>query len=874
MILWWNKRRQPILSGLAVLGLLLLQAQLLAPFGQQTQTQPPAQPAVAASYSHLPLAFEPNQGQAGDGVDFLVHHGQAVTAFSGTSSTTSVGGKQVTMALDGANKSSFAGQDELPSKTNYFVGNDQSQWHNDIPNFQKLLAKNVYPGIDLSYYGTNSQLEHDFIVNPGADYHQIAFRISGQDSLAQDHDGNLVLKAGDETLQLNTPTTYQLGDHDKHTIPSQFKLDGNTVTVAVTGEYDHTKPLVIDPTLVYSTYLGGSGFDSGQGIVIDANGDAYVVGAAGSTNFPTASAYQTTNAGGGNDAFVTKFDPSGSAVIYSTYLGGSGNDAANKVVLDLFGDAFVAGVTTSTDFPTWFGFQGTYGGGGEDVFVTKLDAGGSTLQYSTYLGGSATDGDGLSPDIAIDGFGNAYVAGSTHSADFPTASPYQASLSGLTDAFVAKVSADGTTLAYGTYLGGSGQEAGARIALDAYGSIYLAGNTASTDFPTASPYQAANAGGATDAFLAKLTATGSSLSYATYFGGSDYESIGGLALDSTGSAYLTGYTASTNLPTASAFQASFGGTGGAYGDAFVTKFNSSGSAISYSTYLGGSDDDAGLAIAVNAAGNAYVTGLTGSTNFPTSSPYQSAKAGGISDGFVTKLSTAGTTLSYSTYLGGSSQDQPMAIALSLSGEAFITGFTNSTNFPTLTPFQAANAGSTDAFVAELTDSTVNVSGQVQPILTFTLSTSTCDLGQFSPTQTKSCTHTMSAGSNAANGYTISYIPTTTLTNGSFTIDAMASQAASILGTEQFGLNLKANTAAGSNTASDFGADPSGGSGTAATGYNTANQFKFATGGATIAQTTGTSAVTTYTVSFIANMSSTTEPGTYATPITYDIVASY
>ncbi len=871
-----NRTRQRLAGSLAVL--LLLFAYSLQPRSASDTQEKPARSDVSAKYAALPLAFEPNQGQVGDGVDFLVHHGQAVTAFSGTSSTTSVGGKRVTMSLDGASASSFAGQDELPSKTNYFLGNDQAQWHSDIPNFQKLLAKNVYPGIDLAYYGTNSTLEHDFIVSPNADYHQIAFNFSGQDKLTQDEEGNLVLNAGDDELRLNAPNTYQLGDHEKHTIPSKFELSGNTVTMAITGDYDHAKPLVIDPVLVYSTYLGGSGDDTAYGIAVDASGFAYVSGSTASADFPTTAPFQGSN-GGTTDIFVSKLDQTGSSLTYSTYIGGSGTDSpANPggLAVDSAGNAYLTGYTQSSNYPVASPVQGSLSGT-SDAVITKLNASGSSLTYSTYLGGSSSE---FGRSIAVDASGNAYVAGETLSSNFPTASPYQASHGGGSiDAFVAKLNAAGSSLTYSTYLGGSGTDSAYSLAVDTSGNAFVTGVTTSSNFPTASPYQASNAGGQ-DAFLTKLNAAGSSLTYSTYLGGSGSETGRAITVDTAGSPYITGFTSSTNFPVATPLE---GSLNGGVLDAFLTKFAPAGTGLTYSTYLGGNGVDTGNGVAVDSGGNAYVAGSTGSTDLITASPYQASNGGGT-DGFVMKIDGSGLSFLYSSYLGGTGTDSVNWIAAGLNGNLYTAGSTNSADFPTASPLQGATNGGTDSFVAQLSENTVTVTGvaptgTIDPTLSFSVSSPNCYLGVFSPSSTSFCTHTMDASTNSPSGYVISYRYTTGLLGPLGEIDSLATPTASTTGTEQFGMNLAANTAAVSHTSTDFGANPSGGTGAAYSDYGTSNLFTFKPDNlpavsTPLAYTPAASATTTYTASFMANVAPQTPNGYYAVGMIYIITASF
>ncbi len=836
---------------------------------------PPARPATAErpadALATVGVAFEPNQGQADPSIEFVAHHGDAVTLFSGTDATTSLGGTRVTMSLNGAAAASFTGEDALASTTNYFVGNDPSAWRSGIPNFGRLLAHNVYPGIDLAYYGTGSALEHDFIVNPGADYHQISVSFTGQDSIAQDADGNLLLKTGGNELRLNAPRAYQRGDHEQRTVASRFDLAGSTATIAVTGAYDHAKPLVVDPTLVYSTYLGGSALEMGRKVVTDSSGNAYVAGGTASADLPTVAPYQGTYGGDGTDygdgtydAFVAKINPGGTSFAYATYLGGSETDTALGIAIDSAGNAYVAGDTQSVDFPTVSPYQATHASGpGNDTFIAKLNAAGSSLTYATYLGAT---GDDKVRMVALDGSNNIYVTGYTSSTDFPTVNAWQSSSGGFYDGYLYELNAAGTALVYATYFGGSAGDTGYDLTVSSAGSAYVIGATSSTDLPTSNPYQATYGGGFSDALVAKFN-PGGSANFVTYLGGSLDDYGRGIDIDSGGSIYLAGITKSSDFPTQSAFQPI---PGGDY-DAFATKMDTDGTGLIYSTYLGGSGDDEGIGIAVNGAGEAYVVGYTSSTNLPLVLPYQTTLSGG-SDILAFKLNAAGNAM-YTTYLGGSGVDYALGIDMGPNGHPYLTGYTDSTDLPT-TGLQQTLGGAGDAFVIQLSDDSFTVTGVTEPVLSFSLGATTCDLGHFSPTETKDCTHTMTAASNAASGYVISYIPTATLTSGSNTVDAMASQAASVVSSEQFGLNLRANTASGSHTASDFGADPAGGSGAAMSGYQTPDLFKFTPAGGDIAQTVGPSNPTVFTVSFIANVQLTTAAGTYTAPITYNVVANY
>jgi hypothetical protein len=474
-------------------------------------------------------------------------------------------------------------------------------------------------------------------------------------------------------------------------VAARFEIGSDGTAGFLLGVYDHGYALTIDPEFDYSTYLGGSSGDSGTGIAVDGQGNAYVSGMTESVNFPNAGQVQGELLGS-QDAFVSKIRADGTGLVYSTYLGGSGIEDIWAVAVDAQGSAYLSGYTYSTDFPVANAFQPN-SRGGVDAFLAKLDPSGSSLAYSTYLGGAGRD---ESWGVAVDAQGRAYVTGMTSSADFPMANPYQSSMRGSTDVFVTRLVASGSALSYSTYAGGSSYEGALGIAIDATGSAYVTGNTVSSDFPIANPYQSTLHGGQ-DVFVTKLSPSGGALAYSTYIGGSGDDTGWAIAVDAAGSAYATGYTRSSNYPMVNAFQASpHGGTEG-----YVSKLSASGSSLAYSTYLGGDGGyDAGYGIGVDSWGDAYVTGLTQSTNFPTVNAEQSAHQGG-DDAFVTRVNSAGTQLVYSTYLGGSGNEYGYGLVVSASGDVYLTGQTNSTNFPVHNALQAANAGTLDAFVVKI-----------------------------------------------------------------------------------------------------------------------------------------------------------------------------
>jgi beta-propeller repeat-containing protein len=659
------------------------------------------------AYVTLPLSFEANQGQTDPRVQFL-SRGPGYTFFL-TPTVTVLALRQpapqaaaqeakayqsvLRMQLVGATPaSSVRGLEELPGKANYFLGNDPKQWRTDVPTYARVKYQNVYPGIDVVYYGNQQQLEFDFIVSPGADPGAIRLDVEGADRLEIDAQEDLLLHSGDYTIRLRRPFMYQETNGLRQEVPGRYVLTDAQQVGFTVGAYDGSKPLVIDPTLFYSTYLGGSGRQESYDIAVDSVGNAYVTGFTSSTDFPTANPLQGNN-GGGQDAFVTKLNAAGAALVYSTYLGGNGLDIGQGIAVDAAGNAYVTGQTTSSNFPRENPFQSSFSGF-IDAFVTKLNAAGDALVYSTYLGGGSLDtGQG----IAVDSAGNAYVTGFTISPNFPTTpGSIQTAFGGNTDAFVTKLNAAGAAPVYSTYLGGSGDDNGTSIALDSSANAYVTGVTNSTDFPTANPLQASNGGGQ-DAFVTKLNAAGAALLSSTYLGGSQGDAANSIALDAAGNAYVTGSTAG-DFPTASPFQAIYGGGT----DAFVAKLNLTDNALVYSTYLGGSGLDVGQGIAVDSAGTAYVAGHTNSPNFPTTADGIQTAFGGNTDAFVTKLNAAGSAPVYSTYLGGSGDDKGTRIALDPSANAYVTGFTASTDFLT-TPeaFKRTLTGGVEAFVAKI-----------------------------------------------------------------------------------------------------------------------------------------------------------------------------
>ncbi|HWQ32390.1 MAG TPA: SBBP repeat-containing protein [Blastocatellia bacterium] len=728
----------------------------------------------------LPLSFEENRGQVEQRVRFLARGGSYNLALledgaelkmrrvrsSGDGATATL-----RLRLSGANRSAgITALEPLPGRVSYYTGNDPSRWRTGVPTFAGVRYENVWRGVDLIYYGNQRQLEYDFIVAPQADPRAIRLEFGGADRLSLDEAGNLLIEVAGHQVRQHRPVIYQEADGVRREISGGYELAQNNQVSFTIAEYDHHRPLVIDPALSYATFFGGGNAELSSSIALDSAGNMYVAGVTGSSDLPGA---QQGSLKGANDAFVMKLNAAGNTLLYATYFGGSVEDFATDVAVDSGGSIYFCGYTTSADLPTLNPVQAQFGGE-SDLFVARLDANGALL-YSTYLGGSRAD---VSTEMAVDGAGNAVLTGYTLSSDFPLKNPFKTAFGGGTcgnsncpDAFVVKLNAAGSALVFSSYLGGSGLELGTGLALDGSGNIYLTGMTGSTNFTVKNAQQPALAGGTcgsnpcTDAFITKVDSAGA-LVFSTYFGGgrgrtggikagnegeraaasasergarlsalntpvvkpdlfalfgtSDTAATAGLvdtepsdlglgiAVDAQGSIYLTGVTGSIDLPVRNAAQPTH--KGGKL-DAFVAKFNATATALAWCTYLGGASDDgfentilsalgfSHQSIAVDVNGNVYVTGTTVSDDFPQVS--QLPPGAGV-DAFVTKFNSAGA-ITFSTYYGGGSDDVGAAIAVSSAGTVFLTGETMSPDLPTVSPLQAALRGEADAFIARISE---------------------------------------------------------------------------------------------------------------------------------------------------------------------------
>ena len=662
---------------------------------------------VAAAYTSVPLAFEPNRGQADNRVLFLARSaGRSILLTRTGATVAAAGGAPVRVAFAGSNLSAAVeGEERLPGTVSHLVGDDPSRWRAGIPTYARVRYRGLMPGADVTWYGTRTgDLEFDITLAPGRDPAGVRLTYDGATNLSFDRTGSVVVRAGATLLTQRAPHLYQDIDGARRPVEGRYQLlPGNTVGFRV-GDHDPRAPLIIDPTLVHSTYLGGSGTDQGYGIAVDRAGNAYVTGyttsrmspdAPNSSNFPTTPGAVQPGIDGIEDVFVSKLSADGSRLLYSTYLGGSLYQSGDAIAVDDAGNAYVCGRTDSPDFPTTPGAfrRAPAKPAGFDVFIAKLNPTGTGLVYSTRLGGGGTD-HGYA--IAVDRSGQAYVTGRTGSVDFPTTAHavQRRSGSGPEHAFVTKLNARGAGLIFSTYLGGSGTDVATGIGVDASGDAYVTGGTDSPDFPTTPGALQTRRRGQHDAFVSRLDASGSRLVYSTYLGGDRGLTLAyGTAVDAGGDAFIVGATTSPTFPvSAGSFQGHLGvgvhGVGNM--DAFVTRMNRAGTGFIYSTYLGGTDQDVGLSVAVGQSDEAVVTGYTYSIDFPVcpdASPLTCEGAafqpagGGKVDAFVTRLNAAGTGLTYSTYLGGNEIDGGFGVALDGAEDIYVVGRTNSGNFP-------------------------------------------------------------------------------------------------------------------------------------------------------------------------------------------------
>jgi len=712
---------------------------------------PPPPPAGTANFvAQLPVGFERNDGQTDARAKFLLrtpgyaaffNEREVVFSFRhkerrtkrGRTRSHTVATSVMQISLVGANPhASLTASEELPGRANYLLGSDESNWRTDVPLFTRLTAENIYPGIDLTYYGSARDLEYDFVVRPGADVSAIRLRFAGRTTLTVGDEGELrVAVDGRELATWRAPVAYQQIAGTRRAVTCSYVLRAGRELGFTTGEYDRSAPLVIDPVLLYASFLGGSGAEAAEAITVYSN-TVYVVGGTTSLNFPAPGGYRT-NAYASNDVFIARFNSSGTGLIFATYLGGGGDDFGNSIVVDPNGNVCVTGLTDSENFPVRNQFQSSLSGD-SDAFVTRLAAAGNALLYSTYFGGNGYEAGNA---ITLGGSGGIYIAGETDSeAQFPKKNPFQNNAGGLLDGFLARFNptvSGGSSLVFASWIGGADDDRATGIDVD--GSyFYVCGEISaldffSSDFPVKNAFQPEYGGGGSDAWVAKLPLAGTSISWASHLGGYFEDAAATVVVDGAGQVTVVGTTASDNFPVLNAQQPVIGGGGSFYtSDAFVARVAPNGTNILYATFLGGEVEEHGSGIGVDANGLVYVTGQTTSTNFPVSGgALQTAYNGGPGDAFVAKLNPAvpgRNGIVYSTYFGGLGTEDPglgNCLFVTTNGDYFFVGTTTSTNgFPSTNAFKSTfEGGYSDAFIAKLasqSDLSVSVSASIEPVL--------------------------------------------------------------------------------------------------------------------------------------------------------------
>jgi hypothetical protein len=665
--------------------------------------------AGTASAGELPLSFEANVGQFPLDVSFVARASDMAIAVSGGGLTLALPNRRVVkLHLAGAKPAAARGGDRLAGTANYFLGNDPSRWRTGVPTYSRVEVPGALEGVDVVYYGNRRHLEFDLEVAAGVEPRSLRLAVEGADRVKLDAQGNVAIRVGRSELKQLQPTVYQLVDGKRRPVPARLRLAEKAQLAFELGAYDRHRALVIDPVLIYSTYLGGEaaefsdagGNESPTGIAVDAAGNVFVAGSTTSLMFPTtAGALQTTSAGA-FDIFVTKLNRLGTAAIFSTYVGGNQDNVASRMAVDAAGNVYVCG-TTGPNFPITAGAAQPTHKAGDDGFIFKLNPAGSNLLYSTYLGGST---DEYLNGLALGPGGDVYVTGWTNSADYPvTAGAFQATApGGGADAFVTRLNAAGTAWVYSTFLGGTTIDTGEAIAVDSAGNAFVTGSAGSTFPTTAGAAQTTHGGGNYDAYVTELNGAGSALVYSTFVGGNSDDIGFGITLDATGNAFVTGKTPSTTFPiTAGALQTASAGPGST--DGFVAKLNPAGSAFVYSTYLGGTAADFARDVAVDGSGNATVAGYTNSTDFPVTAGALQTSNAGLNDAFIAQLNPTGTALNHASYLGGTGDDQGYRVAVDPFGAVYVAGVTASTALATTAgAFQTTYQGGTyDAFVAKV-----------------------------------------------------------------------------------------------------------------------------------------------------------------------------
>ncbi len=672
------------------------------------------------------LEFEENRGQLpspvryfarGAGANIFLTPKEAVYVMRPDCGTTAAKCDDGTrfalrMKFDGANPDSgYSGEVGTGHSTNYLKGGSEDNI-TDIPTFSRVRMSGVYNGIDVVWHGLgNGSVRYDFVADPRADPSQIALVFDGADSVVLDGNGDLLIGTPAGTIRQGRPVTFQVADGLRNEVESSFRVDEGNVVRFQIGAYDPSLPLTIDPTvtlgnLAFSTFLGGIENERMNSLAIDENGHTFATGFTESPFFPTTAGTFDTTFNSNPDVFVTRFNTSGSGLVFSTFIGGSSADEGRGIEVDSAGNVYVTGSTSSPAFPTTPGAYDTAANGGTDVFALKLNSSGNALIYSTFVGSSSAD---EAYDLALDSSNNLYAVGRTAGAFPTTAGAFDSTPGGGNDAFLIKLDANGANLLYSTLLGSTLNDWGYAVDLDPSANAYISGFTSSTDFPTTAGAFDTTFNGVADGFVAKAntTASGSaSLVYSTLVGGTDEDSFRSIAVDSAGNSYVTGSVINGGgFPTtAGAFDTTHNGSA----DVVVTKLNPSGSALVYSTYIGGTSSDLGGDILIDQSGNAIIGGSTldAATDYPTVIGAFDTTHNGARDGFVTKLNANGSGLIYSTLIGGGADDYVTKVASDQAGNIYFGGYTldAATDFPTtLQAFQPAHGGGEDTFVGKFGD---------------------------------------------------------------------------------------------------------------------------------------------------------------------------
>lgn len=702
--------------------------------GNKTSSAPPSdagkvlslaeRQAISESIGKVPLHFEVNQGQMEKGVRFISRGGNHAVLLKENEAQLVLPNKQsadavaterqaqpdvLKMKLAHANETpSVTALDELQGRANYYVGNNPEAWRKDVQTFQRVKYANVYEGVDLVYYGNQRELEYDFLVAPGADPSLIKLNFENAQNIKLDATGDLLLSVGKHVVRQHAPVVYQEIAGARQQIAGRYVIEENrkskienqnSVTVGFAlGDYDRSQPLVIDPVILFSTFLGGAGGDdlftpeAAFSIAVDSSGNIYLAGITPSGDFPTVMPYQAANAGT-FDAFISKFNPTGTALLYSTYFGGNDEDRIISLALGPSNEMFVSGYTYSTNFPTMTPYQAT-NRGLNDGFISRFTSGGA-LSYSTYIGGAGGESINFVKNIGTD---IVAFAGATGSTDFPVANALQPNNAGQADFVAGKLNIATNTLIFSTYFGGTASDAMnfASGAMDPAGNIYFAGVSNSFDYPVTQGAIQTEAGGSDDVVVTKINSAGNGVIYSTFLGGNLIDAADALAVDPDGNAYVTGFTRSANYPLQNAFQHQLLDP-----DAFVSKLNPTGTALIFSTFLGGSNLERGSAITADAQGNCYASGRSNSGDFPTKRALRPPR--GLDDAYVCKFNRDGALL-FSTLLGGSANDYGFAITADNNNNVYVTGRATRNFFITPGAYQSTLGGNADAFLTKINTS--------------------------------------------------------------------------------------------------------------------------------------------------------------------------